>query len=167
VSIELFILERVSFHDFRATKGRTNDMANHMNHLIKHLHTPVQHAQRSGNPRKASGSLKEGAAALGSPLLSVLANLHYLMGTLMRVMLVVGGTSRMSGIQDFPWLRRGLLALALLTAGFTVYHMLSRKHTQDAPARQRISALHCWDDHLVHCDIWLLTGESSTRHPNT
>jgi len=36
----------------------------------------------------------------------------------------------MSGIQDFPWLRRGLLALALLTAGFTVYHMLSRKHTR-------------------------------------
>jgi hypothetical protein len=130
VSIELFILERVSSYDFRATKGRTNDMANHMNHLIKHLHTPVQHAQKSGNPRKASGSLKERAAALGSPLLSVLANLHYLMGTLMRVMLVVGGTSRMSGIQDFPWLRRGLLALALLTAGFTVYQMLSRKHTR-------------------------------------
>jgi membrane-bound ClpP family serine protease len=105
-------------------------MANHMKHMINHMNAPVQHSQKVGDPRKASGSLKERAAALGSPLLSVLANLHHLMGTLMQVMLLMGGTGMMSGMQIPSWIRRGLLVMALLAAGFTVYHMLSRKQTR-------------------------------------
>ncbi len=105
-------------------------MANHMKHMINHMNAPVQHSQKVGDPRKASGSLKERVAALGSPLLSVLANLHHLMGTLMRVMLLMGGTGMMSGMQIPSWIRRGLLVMALLAAGFTVYHMLSRKQTR-------------------------------------
>jgi hypothetical protein len=94
------------------------------------MDTPVQHPQKAENPSKASGSLKERTVALGAPLLSVLANLHYLMGTLMRVMLLTGGTGMMSGMQIPPWIRRGLLVMALLTASFTIYHMLSRKQTR-------------------------------------
>src|SRR5260370_41243580 len=103
-------------------------MADHMKHIVKHINTTVQYSQKVGNPRKAAGSLKERVAALGSPLLSVLANLHHLMGTLMRVMLLMGGVGVVSGgMQIPPWIRRGLLVMALLTAGFTVYRMLSRK----------------------------------------
>lgn len=94
------------------------------------MSTPVHHSQKVGNPVPFSGSLKEKGAALGSPLLSILANLHHFMGTLMRVMLLMGGTGMMSGMQIPPWVRRGLLVMALLAAGFTVYHMLSRKQTR-------------------------------------
>jgi hypothetical protein len=124
VSIELFILERVSFRDVRRTKGRTNDMANY----LKHLHTPIQHTQKGENPRKASGSLKERAAALGSPLLSFLPNLHYLMALLMKVMLLTTAAGVMSATRESPWIRRSLLMVALLTASFTLYRLLSRKH---------------------------------------
>jgi len=34
----------------------------------------------------------------------------------------------------------------------------------DAPVRQRIAALHCWDDHLVYRAVWILTRWSNTRH---
>jgi hypothetical protein len=68
-------------------------------------------------------------AALGSPLLSALANLHYFMGTLMKLTLLMGGAAMMSSTRDSPWIRRGLLMIALLVAGFTLSGMLSRKHT--------------------------------------
>jgi len=99
-----------------------------MKHMINHMNTSVQHSQKVGNPRKASGSLKERGAALGSPLLSILANLHHFMGIFM--MLLLGGAGMMSGMQDLPWVRRGLLVMALLAAGFTLSRMLSRKQTR-------------------------------------
>ena len=93
--------------------------------MIKHMSTPIQHSQKVGNPSKASGSLKERVAAIGSPLLSVLASQHHLLGALM--MLLIGGTGMMSVMQNLPWIRRGLLVIAFLAAGFTLSRMLSRK----------------------------------------
>lgn len=101
-----------------------------MKHMRKHTSTPVQRLQKVENSRKAADSLKERVAAIGSPLLSILANLHYLMGTLMRLMLLMGGAGVMSGTRDSPWIRRGLLLIALLTVGFTLSRMLSRKQTR-------------------------------------
>ncbi len=103
--------------------------------LFKFRHPPIQHAQKGGNPRKAAGSLFERAAAVSSPLLSFLANLHSsmlhsLMGLLMKVMLLTTGAGVMSATQDSPWIRRSMLLVALLTASFTLSRLLSRKHTR-------------------------------------
>jgi hypothetical protein len=105
-------------------------MANHMKHLINHMNTSAPHSQKVEIPRKASGSLKERVATVGSPLLSVLANLHYLMAMLMKVMLLATAAGAMSATRDSPWIRRGLLLVAGLSASFTLSRLLSRKHTR-------------------------------------
>jgi hypothetical protein len=105
-----------------------------MKHLINHMSPAAPHSQKGGNPRKAAGSLFERVAAVGSPLLSFLANLHSLigplMGLLMKAMLLTTGAGVMSATRDSPWIRRGLLLVALLTASFTLSRLLSRKHTR-------------------------------------
>lgn len=109
-------------------------MANHLKHLREHTRTPAQHSQKVGNPTKASDSLKGWVAAVISPLLSFLANLHSIMGPiiglLMKGMLLTTGAEVMSTTRDFPWLRRGMLLIACLSASFTLYRLLSRKHTR-------------------------------------
>ncbi len=47
---------------------------------------------------------------------------------------------------------------------YRLSHAEQETNTLDAPVQQRIGPLHCWDDHLVHRDVWLLTRESNTRH---
>jgi hypothetical protein len=105
-------------------------MANHLKHLIHHMSPPALYAQKGEIPIKASGSLKERAAAVGSPLLSVLPNLHYIMALLMKLMLLTTAAGVMSATRDSPWIRRGLLLVALLTAGFTLSRILSGKYTR-------------------------------------
>jgi hypothetical protein len=116
-------------------------MANHLKHVINHMSTAAPHSQKGGNPRKAAGSLKEQAAAVSSPLLSFLPNLHYLMATLMKVMLLTTATGAMSATRDSPWIRRSLLLVALLTASFTLYRLLSKKHTRWVLLLRSISLL--------------------------
>jgi hypothetical protein len=122
-------------HSNVTSDGRTNSMANHLKHVINRMSTAAPHSQEGGNLREAAGSLKERMVAVGSPLLSVLANLHPLMAALMKGMLLMGaagmmGIETISARQDSPWIRRSLLLVALLTASFTLYHLLSRKHTR-------------------------------------
>src|SRR5579859_7181396 len=105
-------------------------MVNHLKHLIEHMRTPTQHSQQVGNPTKASDSLTERVATVGSPLLSFLATLHPIMGMLMKLMLLTTTAGVMSATQDSPWIRRSLLLVALLTTSFTLYRLLSRKHTR-------------------------------------
>jgi hypothetical protein len=110
---------------------------------------------------KTSGSLKERMAALGSPLLSVLANLHYLMSTLMKLTLLMGGAAMMSSTRDSPWIRRGLLMIALLVAGFTVYRMLSRKQTRWMFLFRSFSVLF-----TAGMIIWSNEGEQAAGSPS-
>ena len=104
-------------------------MANHLKHLIYHMNPSVQQAQNGESPSKTAASLLERGTAVGSPLLSFLANLHPIMAMLMKVMLLTAAAGTMRATQDAPWLRRSLLLLALLTASFTLFHLLSRKYT--------------------------------------
>jgi hypothetical protein len=96
----------------------------------KQMSTSVKHPQKSVHSRKTAGSLKERVAVFGSPLASVLANLHYIMALLMKVMLLATAAGVMSATRDAPWIRRSLLLVALLAAGFTLSHMLSGKDTR-------------------------------------
>jgi hypothetical protein len=116
-------------------------MINHMKHLINHMSTPVEHSQKVGTPSKTAGSLKERVVTVGAPLLSVLPNLHYLMALLMKAMLLTTAAGVMSATQDSPWIRRSLLLIALVTASFTLYRLLSGKHTRWTLLLRSISVL--------------------------
>jgi uncharacterized membrane protein len=120
-------------------------MAHHLKHMREHTSTPAQPSQKRENPAQASDSLKERVAAVSSPLLSFLANLHAIigpiMGLLMKGMLLTAGVGVMSATRESPWLRRGMLLVALLTASFTLSRLLNRKHTRRAFLLRSLSVL--------------------------
>jgi hypothetical protein len=109
-------------------------MVNYVKYLIKYMGSPVQRTQKGESPSKTASSLKDRVVATVSPVLSFLANLHsspvhLVMGMLMKVMLLTTAAGTMSATQDDPWLRRGMLLIALLAAGFTLSRLLKRKYT--------------------------------------
>jgi hypothetical protein len=73
------------------------------------------------------GTLKESIISIGSILLAFLASQHH---TLHMLLLVFGvGSAEMAFMTTYPLLRRGMLLLALVSAGFTVYQLWRRRQT--------------------------------------
>lgn len=109
-------------------------MINRIKHVTKHMRMPGERLLKGEQPGKEATPLKEQVVALGAPSLSFLANLHSVMGPvmgmLMKAMMLTTAAGVMSATRESPWIRRSLLTIALLGASFTVYRLLSRKHTR-------------------------------------